>query len=59
MRKKGALGENQNIENAAENDENILQVQEEMKRQEMQIAENITITHEEMKQRRFMDIRRW
>jgi hypothetical protein len=59
MRKKGTLVENQNIENTAEIDENILQVQEEMKNQEMQIAENITITQEEMKQRRFMDIRRW
>lgn len=60
-KKKGkqALEENKDFENTSQNDANLQMVQEEIKRQEMQIAQNITITQEEMKLRRYMDIRRW
>jgi len=34
-------------------------VKEEMKRQEMEIAKDLTITQDEMMLRRYMDIRRW
>lgn len=40
-------------------DENLLQVQAEIDKQELMIATNIQITQEEMKLRRYMDLRRW
>jgi uncharacterized protein YfeS len=41
-------------------DENINECEEEFKKQsKMAIAQNLSITAEEMKLRRYMDVRRW
>ena len=55
----GEICQTTELENLDQTDANVLEVEEEIKRQEMQVAENITITQDEMKMRRFMDIRRW